>query len=1190
MATTTTTAPMPRKKRRWLRRLILVFGVFVVLLVALYFVATSNAFFNEVILPRVSKSIGADVTVSKSSLHPFSSVELRDVKVQSRGQEPLITAQEVRARYSLIDIVRGKIDITEATINSPTINVVENSDGTSNLDALIKEKEKESKPHEKEAEKKSDKPAQFDIKKLALNNATIRKTKNHGGGLRDELVISNLKVTVENVRNGQTGKFAVSADVRMKTQPPSATNSLLEGKLAGQFSFALTSDAKPSAIQGETKLTVTRAEGALAELSVLDAIVRSDVTPSEIKEIALSFQKSGNQLGQIRASGPFDLAKSEGRLAVEVRSIDRQILNLIGATSGIDFGTTQINSTNTVEITHGGKMVAIAGKLDAAAVRIIRAGETTPELNATANYDTTVDLNAKTNLIQTLTFNSTQNKQPLLHAQLTAPMSFAWGNVTNTVGDSALNITLTNFNLANWKPFIGDLASSGRVSLQAKLLAQQGGAQLTFDLASRVANLTAQSGSNKIENANVTLTVRGTASQFNKFDLSDYRAELSRADEKLAIISGSGSYDKTNAIADFKVVAEAALASLTNAMPHSALEASAGALTLNGRVTQKSDSQTITGKLTLADFTGRFKDYKFQNFGTVADLDVSKNQNQIQIRKGAGLLTQSQNAGGSFDVAGNYNSDKKSGQFSVKLADFNENGLRPFLESLMQDKQLVSVTMNGDLAAGFAEGGDASVKGKVQVANLVVNDPKNSAPGKPLKANFVMDASVKNQIADVQQFQIGLSPTARAKNELTASGRIDMTRSNAFEGALKLAADSLDVTEYYNLFASDENAKTNAAAKPSPSPQTAPANEPRTEPEPINLPVANLSLDVNIARFYLREIEITNLLTSAKIQSNRVILKPQLAFNGAPVSASADLDLGVAGYRYDVSCNLQHVPLAPIFNSLDPQRKGQIGGTLEGRAQIKGAGVTDASIQKNLAAQFDFGSTNLNLAIPSLRNKQIKLLVTVIATLPELLRNRGAGIENLVSAVVQNPAAKGAGGLMDELMQSPINVVEVRGAVNAGKVDLERGFVQSAAFQAMATGDIRLAVPLTNSALNIPLSISLQRSLAEKIDFVPAGTPTNVAYVKLPDYVTEKGTIGEPKAKYNYAALAGTTLEQVSKRIKIGDEKTQSIIQGLGGILSGQQPAARAPGTSTTNAPTNRAQTNQPSALDVLDLFKKKKN
>ena len=92
----------------------------------LYFVATSSGFFKSFILPRVSKAVGAEITVSDATISPFSEVVLHNLKVQSTGAEPLLTATEVHARYHLREILGGNIHVDEVVLTAPTVNLIEN--------------------------------------------------------------------------------------------------------------------------------------------------------------------------------------------------------------------------------------------------------------------------------------------------------------------------------------------------------------------------------------------------------------------------------------------------------------------------------------------------------------------------------------------------------------------------------------------------------------------------------------------------------------------------------------------------------------------------------------------------------------------------------------------------------------------------------------------------------------------------------------------------------------------------------------------------------------------------------------------------------------------------------------------------------------------------------------------------------
>ena len=66
---------------------------------------------------------------------------------------------------------------------------------------------------------------------------------------------------------------------------------------------------KPASIKGSTRLDVTKAEGALADVAAFGSELNVEVTPTDIKEVALRFQKGDARLGELRVSGPFDMAE-----------------------------------------------------------------------------------------------------------------------------------------------------------------------------------------------------------------------------------------------------------------------------------------------------------------------------------------------------------------------------------------------------------------------------------------------------------------------------------------------------------------------------------------------------------------------------------------------------------------------------------------------------------------------------------------------------------------------------------------------------------------------------------------------------------------------------------------------------------------------------------------------------------------
>ena len=157
-------------------------------------------------------------------------------------------------------------------------------------------------------------------------------------------------------------------------------------------------------------------------------------------------------------------------------------------------------------------------------------------------------------------------------------------------------------NLADWKPFLGDIATTGNVGLKLKVSSHQGGKQIGFDLNTDVANLTARLGSNQISQAEITLAAHGQAAEFKQITLSDYRLQVALQNQPALTVSGSGNYDLATGDADAQVKLPATLARLLAALPQPGMSISSGDVELNARVTQKQKTQTVTGDLSLANF------------------------------------------------------------------------------------------------------------------------------------------------------------------------------------------------------------------------------------------------------------------------------------------------------------------------------------------------------------------------------------------------------------------------------------------------------------------------------------------------------------------------------------------------------------------------------------------------------------
>ncbi len=312
-----------------------------------------------------------------------------------------------------------------------------------------------------------------------------------------------------------------------------------------------------------------------------------------------------------------------------------------------------------------------------------------------------------------------------------------------------------------------------------------------------------------------------------------------------------------------------------------------------------------------------------------------------------------------------------------------------------------------------------------------------------------------------------------------------------------------------------------------------------------------LTADVNLGHVYLHEITMQNVQVTAKVDGGKIALNPcQLRLNGAPVNANVNLDLGVKGYLYALTFQMDQVPLEPIADTFSPATRGQYQGLLIANANIKGAGVTGVSLQKSLSGQAGFCFTNANLQLTGPKSKMIIVPIATLLGVPELT-------------------------------QSPLGWLQAETEMGGGNIKVTRFIAESAAFEANTAGVIPIADVLNNSPLNLPVEFSLSRGLAARTGLLPANTPADATYAPLPQFVTVAGTLGAPSANLNKLALGGLLLKSgAGLAEKLGVKAAGgagNLIQGLGGLLTGPQPAA------STNPPAG----NPPAKFNPLDWIRK---
>lgn len=546
-------------------------------------------------------------------------------------------------------------------------------------------------------------------------------------------------------------------------------------------------------------------------------------------------------------------------------------------------------------------------------------------------------------------------------------------------------------------------------------------------------------------------------------------------------------------------------------------------LGLNATYAVTNGAEVVSGTATLGCPAAGAGDAFPAGFKADAQFELLRQGGALELRPCVVRASHNGASGGTMELEGRHHAEKGAGEFQLKLAAVNERVLAPFLVTALAPRALASATLDGAARLKLDPGGRAATDADLRLANFRLAAP-GAAADAPLSAALKLSAESHGAAHQLKQALLDLAPGAAVTNAVELTGALDLGGAATASNRLVLKSAQLDVTPWWDAFA-PPMATIPAGKGATPASTSAPPRD----PAPLQLPVKQLAVDVNVGRLVAREIVLSNLVVSARLSDGLLAVKPlEATLNGAPVSGLIDANLGVSGWLYNLDLKLDRVPLRPLAASFSPAAAGTLSGELTLDGGFKGAGLSYETLRHKLNGTARFSLTNAAIEFAPGWKQGVLVAVAALLRAPEI-----AG----------GPIAWAAGGV----------------TLGGGQLDLQGVNVGTEAFLAGVTGRVPLAEALTNSALDLPVTLQLRRALADRAKLAVAG-PSDAPFAALPDFLRAKGTLGVPRADINKLALGGVLLQSLGNVPGLGDDKTRAIFQGLGGLLTPTKPAA-------TNAP-----------------------
>jgi len=686
--------------------------------------------------------LNAKVTVEDASVGLFSGVALKKLNVEADG-ESLVKTESATLRYSFMDLLSGRVRVSEFKLEKPEVYVVVREDGSSNLDPITQGMQSAETPEEPAPASSGN--VDLAINNIGLEDARFRFVQFTGTGLKNLFEADQVNIEIDRFGSGLEGNLKMST--RLKHESGAATlapTNTLGAIVTAAFKFAFDAALMPTEVTGSSDLDVTEATGSLSDVAKLAGRLAVDLTAKEIRDLSLNFKRGEEGLGRVAVSGPFDAATLAAKLKVEVAGIGGSVLNLAGAPLGLGFGDTTIDTSHDITVGEGAKSIAAAGKVAIGKLTVRQAEMVTPIMDLDLDYAVAFDQATSTVDLGRFQMTGRDAGGEFLKASLSQPFKLSLSESGAAAGSaSALDLSLINFDLSKWSAVAGGQVLGGLVNATISATGAADAKQLDVNIEETVRGLAVMVGTNRLDGIDTDTTIKLKLADLTKLAVDTVRVGVARAGQRILALNSAGDVDLKTQDANLGVSLLVDLAPAARLMPLPDIDVASGNFSFAGRVVSTNSEQSVNGKITLAALTGVMAGNSLDRLGLTTTLAAARGKDgALKLGELNGDLSYAGNAAGKLAMSGEFNPADGKGKAKVAVTGVNQEFLRPFVEPALGGARLASLGVNVSLDADYSGGANATIKGNVDLANLVISDPQARYPAQPIGINAAIDAKV----------------------------------------------------------------------------------------------------------------------------------------------------------------------------------------------------------------------------------------------------------------------------------------------------------------------------------------------------------------------------------------------------------------------------------------------------------------
>lgn len=1043
-------------------------GLVAAVLVALYFIATSDFVLRRLVLPRLVGDINGKVSVGAISLHPFSRLTLADLQVKLADGQTLLAAKEADVRYGLVSLLRGRWIVPEIRLVNPEFHLVQFADGTTSLERLF-ESDTPRRPQV------VPRPEELLIGRLTVENGTFSYENQLPDGERTRVAGRELRLSLANLGNGRKAALELAGRIGMEKAGDTAGGRLILA-LESSTSTTLGRNLRPSEVKVGVRLEAQEATGTYGSLAGLSVRFDGDMSGKEIHQCLLRFEKAGNSLGSLQVTGPADFENLNLRLRASLEDLSHEVLDLLGSPFGVAFGEAKLAGNCLVDLSDDGRSLTVGSTLSGSGLEVQTVAGRTPALDFNFRLNGRVSPHNKTADIRALDLTVHEGGRELLMVSAPRTINLLWNPaVRSSQNDSSLVFRLNAIDLARWRPLFGPALPAGRVTIDGVLTNRDDGVRLRAWVTNRVDGLAFTAGPYAVSNASASLVSRLEFRDY--FSLSAEETFLEAAVDGIPLVKGrgTGSYEFRNRELRLQFDLRGDASNLVARFPHPMVAATGGDFRFDGTTQFRGESGMAGVSLVLDGFHGRVDRYAFNGEWLRTDCSVDWNPELVAVRQFGVSVGRTAGAAGSVYATGRATQTGEA-SFELSAVNLGPDSLSPFLRPYFGAITLAGGTLEVPRAqVRLSPSGREDVELEVRTDHLVLRDNATGVSHFPLTMSTVLSFSRTGSRLEVTTNIITLPFTHRATNVVSATGELDLAVSNAEPGRLSIRSAGLDLTDLVEFYRTNQAAAGDSMATPS----SAPAGEATHDRGSLALP--EFVADLNVRRLFVAGMEATNWLAHVTSTNGLLRLDSLTAeIGGGGLRARGQTATREGGGATILQVAAEHLPVDPVSTAVFGVDRGRYAGDLSAELDYAGPALEGGSAAAPASGRFSLTATNL-----------------VCRVLPDWARRTLGPVASAFK--------------MDDVLRSPLRYVGGRARLTGDSISLSDWTAMGDLFVLNLAGEVRLGSgsSWSDTSFDLPVGIALRETLAQRLPLTNLQPAIQPGYLQLPPLLSVEGTLSD---------------------------------------------------------------------------------